>query len=79
MRQAPTSAAHDTATGDIETNAASFARHLRAGNRQPATIRSYMEAIRQHWARASGCHGHQNGSNAPSLLTPSHSIRSASP
>jgi site-specific recombinase XerD len=47
MRQAQTSVAHSTASPDIETNAASFARHLRAGNRQPATIRSYMEAIRQ--------------------------------
>jgi site-specific recombinase XerD len=47
MRQAPTSAAHSTASPDIEANAASFARHLRAGNRQPMTIKSYMEAIRQ--------------------------------
>jgi site-specific recombinase XerD len=47
MRQAPTSAAHSTASPDIEANAASFARHLRAGNRQPMTVKSYMEAIRQ--------------------------------
>jgi site-specific recombinase XerD len=47
MQQAPTSAADDTATGDLEANARLFARHLRAGNRSPMTIKSYMEAVRQ--------------------------------
>lgn len=46
MHQAPTSAADGTATPDLEANAASFARHLRAGNRKDATVTSYMAAIR---------------------------------
>jgi site-specific recombinase XerD len=47
MRQAPTSAAQSTTRSDLQANAALFARHLRAGNRSPMTIKSYMEAIRQ--------------------------------
>jgi site-specific recombinase XerD len=47
MRQAPTSAAQSTTRGDVQANGALFARHLRAGNRSPMTIKSYMEAIRQ--------------------------------
>ena len=46
MQQAPTSAADGTATGDLGANAKLFARHLRAGNRSPATITSYMAAVR---------------------------------
>src|SRR5688500_3740599 len=46
MQQAPTSAADDTATADLEANARLFARHLRAGNRSPMTVKSYMEAVR---------------------------------
>lgn len=46
MSQAPTSGVHGTATGDIAELGASFARHLRAGNKSPATITSYMAAIR---------------------------------
>jgi site-specific recombinase XerD len=44
---APTSAAQSTAAADIEANAASFARHLRAGNKAPATIKAYLEATAQ--------------------------------
>jgi site-specific recombinase XerD len=47
MTKAPTSAADDTASGDIATNAASFSRSLRAGNRSAMTIKSYLEAVRQ--------------------------------
>lgn len=47
MHQAPTSGAHGTAAGDIAANATSFARHLRAANKSPMTIKSYMEAVRQ--------------------------------
>lgn len=46
MQQAPTSAGDVTTAGDLEANARLFARHLRAGNRSPATITSYMAAIR---------------------------------
>lgn len=46
MHQAPTSAEHGNAQGDLEANAKLFARHLRAGNRSPATITSYMAAVR---------------------------------
>jgi site-specific recombinase XerD len=47
MSKAPTSVADDTATGDVSTNAASFSRSLRASNRSPMTIKSYLEATRQ--------------------------------
>lgn len=47
MQQAPTSAADDSATGDLTANAVSFARHLRAANKAPATITGYMAAITQ--------------------------------
>lgn len=42
---APTSGAQSTAGADIAANAASFGRHLRAGNKAPATIHSYLDAI----------------------------------
>jgi site-specific recombinase XerD len=45
MKSAPTSAAESTAAGDIQVNAASFARHLRAANKAPNTIKSYLEAV----------------------------------
>jgi site-specific recombinase XerD len=47
MQRAPTSGAHGTAAGDIPANATSFARHLRAANKSPNTIKSYMEAVTQ--------------------------------
>jgi site-specific recombinase XerD len=43
--KAPTSAAQSTPVGDVEANAASFARHLRAGNKAPATIKGYLDAV----------------------------------
>lgn len=46
MSMAPTSGPDSTATGDLEANARLFARHLRAGNRAPATITSYLAAVR---------------------------------
>ena len=46
MHRAPTSAADGTPTSDLEANASLFARHLRAGNRSPATITSYLAAAR---------------------------------
>ena len=46
MQQAPTSGEQDTASSDLQANARLFARHLRAGNRTPATVTSYMAAIR---------------------------------
>jgi site-specific recombinase XerD len=45
MQSAPTSAQEDTARPDIEANAQSFRRHLRAANRQPATVHSYLDAV----------------------------------
>ena len=45
MRQAPTSGVHGTAGADIAANAASFARHLRAANKAPATIHAYIDAV----------------------------------
>jgi site-specific recombinase XerD len=45
MQTAPTSAADRTAPPDIEANAQSFGRHLRAGNKAPATIHSYLDAV----------------------------------
>jgi hypothetical protein len=45
MRQAPTSGVHGTAGADIEANAASFARHLHAGNKAPSTIHAYTDAV----------------------------------
>ncbi len=38
-------AAESTAVGDLAANAASFRRHLRAGNRAPATIHAYLDAV----------------------------------
>jgi site-specific recombinase XerD len=43
MRSAPASAGHPTA--DVAPNGESFARHLRAGNRSPQTIKSYLTAV----------------------------------
>jgi site-specific recombinase XerD len=45
MQETPTSAQEDTARPDIEANAQSFGRHLRASNKAPATIHSYLDAI----------------------------------
>jgi site-specific recombinase XerD len=45
MRQAPTEPAQDTPIPDLPANARSFARHLRAENKSPATITSYMAAV----------------------------------
>jgi len=45
MQAAPTSAQEDTAGPDIVANAQSFGRHLRAGNKAPATIHSYLDAV----------------------------------
>src|SRR5688500_6625390 len=42
---APTSGANATAGSDIEANAASFGRHLRASNKAPATIHAYLDAV----------------------------------
>jgi hypothetical protein len=36
---------HHCSLGDVEVMAASFARHLRAANRSPKTIRTYAEAV----------------------------------
>jgi site-specific recombinase XerD len=45
MQTAPTSGQEDTARPDIGANAQSFGRHLRAGNKAPATIHSYLDAV----------------------------------
>src|SRR5688500_10514889 len=45
MPSAPTSAAESTPGTDIAANARSFARHLRAGNKAPNTIKAYMDAV----------------------------------
>jgi site-specific recombinase XerD len=45
MSQLATGAPHLTAAGDLEANAASFGRHLRAANLSPATIKTYREAV----------------------------------
>ena len=42
---APTSAENATARPDIEANAASFGRHLRASNKAAATIHAYLDAV----------------------------------
>ena len=47
MQQAPTSGVHGSAEGDVAANATSFARHLRAANKSPMTINSYLEATAQ--------------------------------
>jgi site-specific recombinase XerD len=44
MRQAPTSP-DGTAAGDLQTNAASFRRHLRAENISPNTVLTYTSAV----------------------------------
>ena len=43
--QAPTSGAQSTSAPDVQPNAASFGRHLRAGNKAPATIKAYLDAV----------------------------------
>lgn len=45
MRQAPTEPRDDTAAADLPANAKSFARHLRATSKSPATVTSYMAAV----------------------------------
>jgi site-specific recombinase XerD len=47
MQSAPTSGVHGTAGNDVLTNGTSFARHLRAANKSPNTIKSYIEAVTQ--------------------------------
>lgn len=47
MKSAPSGAPHDTATADLVANAESFARHLRAGNKSPNTLKAYLEAVAQ--------------------------------
>jgi site-specific recombinase XerD len=47
MQQAPTSGVNGSAEGDVAANASSFARHLRAANKSPMTIKSYLEATAQ--------------------------------
>ncbi|MDP8905603.1 MAG: tyrosine-type recombinase/integrase [Chloroflexota bacterium] len=48
MARAATGPSQSTAgTPDVLSNLADFGRHLRAGNRSPATIKSYAEAVRQ--------------------------------
>ncbi len=48
MVQVPTGTEKDTAAApDLQSNLASFGRHLRAGNRSPNTLRAYSEGIRQ--------------------------------
>jgi site-specific recombinase XerD len=44
---APAGTREDTAASDVLPNLASFARHLRAGNRSPATIKTYSKAVTQ--------------------------------
>lgn len=45
MSQLATGAAHLSAPGDLQANAASYARHLRAANVAPATLKTYAEAV----------------------------------
>jgi site-specific recombinase XerD len=45
MKSAPTSGAESTAAADIPANAQSFARHLRAANKSPNTIKAYLDAV----------------------------------
>lgn len=48
MPSTSTGSPQDTAAApDVAPNLADFGRHLRAGNRSPATIRAYSEAVRQ--------------------------------
>lgn len=44
MRETTSGAAHLTAAGDLSTNAAAFARNLRA-NIAPSTTRTYSKAV----------------------------------
>lgn len=46
MSQATTSGRQSTAPDDIAELAGSFARHLRSENKRPATITSYLDAVR---------------------------------
>jgi site-specific recombinase XerD len=45
MKAAPTSEAESIPAGDIPANARSFARHLRAANKSPNTIKAYLDAV----------------------------------
>jgi site-specific recombinase XerD len=45
MKSAPTSGGESTAASDIPANAQSFARHLRAANKSPNTIKAYLDAV----------------------------------
>ena len=45
MQSAPTSVGESTSVGDIPANAQSVARHLRAANKSPNTIKAYLDAV----------------------------------
>jgi site-specific recombinase XerD len=45
MPSAPTGERESTSATDIPTNAQSFARHLRAANKSPNTIKAYLDAV----------------------------------
>lgn len=45
MKSASTSGGESTAASDIPANALSFARHLRAANKSPNTIKAYLDAV----------------------------------
>ena len=45
MKSAPTSGAESTPASDVPANALSFARHLRAANKSPNTIKAYLDAV----------------------------------
>jgi site-specific recombinase XerD len=45
IKTAPTSGAESTPASDVPANAQSFARHLRAANKSPDTIKAYLDAV----------------------------------
>ena len=55
MTSAPTSGAESTAASDIPANALSFARHLRAANKSPNTIKAYLDAVTRLDGFLEGC------------------------
>ena len=46
MGPGPIGAAESTVQSDIEANARSFARSLRAANKSPNTVTAYLDAVR---------------------------------
>jgi hypothetical protein len=54
LRRRPASVADDTPSGDILAKAASFSRSVRAADRSPMTIKSYLGA-RTGWACSDIC------------------------